>query len=211
MCAGVVVFLGPSLGLEEARALLAADYRPPIRTGDLDSIPGGSVVGIIDGVLEPAWIVQPDEIRRALRRGAEIYGSASTGALLVPRLSHPRFHGLGRVHEALRQFPDAAEDLVSILYAEHDTRPMTEPLINAVITFMDAAPLVARADHHSRRLRELVTALRAIPLPDRSRGKVAAALRAAGRASGVADDLEIRDHKAADARLLLRRLATLEP
>ena len=39
-----VVFLGPSLPLAEARSLLTADYRPPLRRGDLDAIAAPAVV-----------------------------------------------------------------------------------------------------------------------------------------------------------------------
>ena len=44
-----VVFLGPSTPLEAARAILDADYRRPVRRGDLERLPPGQIVGIIDG------------------------------------------------------------------------------------------------------------------------------------------------------------------
>ena len=47
-----IVFLGPSLPLDQAKAILPdAEFRPPIKRDDLTAIPAGSIVGIIDGLL----------------------------------------------------------------------------------------------------------------------------------------------------------------
>lgn len=200
-----IVFLGPSLPIGEAQTILPADFRPPVRAGDLEALPNDSTIGVIDGVLEPSLAIGRDEICRALNTGAEIYGSASTGALLATWIFHPRLHGLGRVYDFLRHVPHAAEDLISVLYAEHDATPLTEPLINAAITFTDAASVHGTASPQSR---DLITILRSIPLPDRSLDNVSAVTRAFCRKAGI-PDLTIKDHKAADARLLLEYLATL--
>jgi len=46
-----VVFTGLSLSQEEARTLLAAEVRPPVKRGDLDQLSDGTVAAIIDGEL----------------------------------------------------------------------------------------------------------------------------------------------------------------
>jgi hypothetical protein len=46
-----IVFLGPSLPLEHAKAVLPdADFRPPIKRKYLTTVPSGSIVGIINGI-----------------------------------------------------------------------------------------------------------------------------------------------------------------
>src|SRR5580700_9812280 len=56
-----IVFLGPSLPQEEALRIVKAEYRPPIRRGDLDGIPAGSIVAIIDGVFDQSLAVSATE------------------------------------------------------------------------------------------------------------------------------------------------------
>ena len=68
---GTVVFLGPSLPIARARAVLPeATYRPPIRRGDLTAAlhDRPAIVGIIDGQFLHSLAVSPLEIFDALRR-----------------------------------------------------------------------------------------------------------------------------------------------
>src|SRR4051812_34796576 len=96
-----VVFLGPSLPLEHAkRTLPGADYRPPIKRGDLDAIPGGTIVGMIDGVFGQTLAISPEEIREAVDRGVTIYGSSSMGALRAAEVRGVL--GVGRIFEMYR-------------------------------------------------------------------------------------------------------------
>src|SRR5689334_7150871 len=77
-----VVFLGPSMPREQALALLPdADYRPPIRRGDLDALPDDRVVGMIHGGFDQNLSISPREIQNALVRGMSILGSSIMGAL----------------------------------------------------------------------------------------------------------------------------------
>src|SRR3569833_3101571 len=84
-----VVFHGPSLPLAEAHSLPAANYRPPLRRGDLDAIAAPAVVAVVDGVLEPEARLPPEEARRAAERGLCLFGAASVGALLAADPSIP--------------------------------------------------------------------------------------------------------------------------
>jgi hypothetical protein len=202
------VFLGPSLPGGEARRLLAADYRPPVRQGDLDRVEPGRVVAIIDGRLGDGITIGTDEICRAMRRGLAVYGAASTGALRAAELHDRGMRGVGWVYEAYRSGCITSADEVAVLYAPDSLRPLTVPLVNVrcwLAGLVEAGRL--DAEHADRAM----TGLRALDLADRDaatirqrlenslgRARVAALLAATG---GV-----ITDVKAADARLLLQHL-----
>src|SRR5215831_8507331 len=90
-----IVYLGPSMPVEHAQQLLEADYRRPIRRGDLTTIGAGAIVAIIDGVFEQNLAVSPREVREALDRGVVIFGGASMGALRAAEV--PGVIGVGRI------------------------------------------------------------------------------------------------------------------
>lgn len=168
-----IIFLGPSLPVAEAREIIDADYRAPLRSGDLDSIACAATVGVIDGVLDRTARTGTAEIRRTLARGICILGAASTGALIASRVRHARLQGFGRVCEFLAQCPEEAEDLIAVLYAEHDNSQLTEPLINAVLSCIDAC---TSAGVPTNNLSSLVRRFRSIPVPDRSHDALQATL-----------------------------------
>lgn len=204
-----VVFLGPSLPLAEAVRALDADFRPPLRAGDLDRLPQSGIVGIIDGVLEPSLRISSAEVQRACGRGLRLFGAASTGALLAVALPSPALTGLGRVHEVLRFDPETNEDLVAVLYSDPDGRRLTEPLVNALLTLID---LVGPDDASPSAIAGVVGSLRRLPLPERSTPAVLEKLQMAARDAGLPRvPLQIRDYKAADAKLMLRHLGSLKP
>ena len=81
------VFIGPSLPLDEARLLIDADFRPPVRRGDLATLDPARLVVIIDGEFHQSFSVSPNEILRLLDLGGTVVGASSMGAL--PRPSWP--------------------------------------------------------------------------------------------------------------------------
>ena len=97
------VFLGPSLPLDQARAILDAIYLPPVQQGDLLRLLElkPRYVGIIDGYFETVPAVWHKEILLAMSQGVHVFGAASMGALRAAELSgvelparRPRFaHG----------------------------------------------------------------------------------------------------------------------
>lgn len=123
----LIVYLGPSLPLEEARALLPeADFRPPIRRGDLAQVPSAAVVALIDGAFERAHAVQPREIERAIARGVAVLGGGTLGAL---RATEARgMSGIGRVHRMYQEGSIAGEDEVALAFDPRTLRSLTEPL-----------------------------------------------------------------------------------
>lgn len=99
------IFLGPSLHVAEAEAVLEATYLPPARQGDIyravrDRSP--DVIGLIDGYFEQVPAVWHKEILFALQEGVRVYGASSMGALRAAELASFGMIGVGRIFEAYR-------------------------------------------------------------------------------------------------------------
>ena len=122
----IIVFLGPSMPLDEARSLLAADYRPPIRRGDLAELGRGDVVGIVDGEIGASKTIQVREIIFALERGVRIYGSSGIGALRAGDL--PEMIGVGKIADWYRLGQLRRDDEVALTYNLPTYAPTTVAL-----------------------------------------------------------------------------------
>lgn len=85
-----VIFLGPSLDLDSARAVCPGDYRPPVQMGDVYRAvqEGARTIAMIDGLFERIPAVWHKEILFAIDRGVTVYGGGSMGALRASEL-HP--------------------------------------------------------------------------------------------------------------------------
>lgn len=114
--------------LEDARAILVAEYRPPIKRGDLNDIPPGALVGVIDGVFQQFASVSPREVHRAAERGVLLYGASSMGALRALEVSG--MIGVGRVYEMYRDGLIVSDDEVALALDPDSGRPLTVPLVN---------------------------------------------------------------------------------
>ena len=100
----VVIFLGPSLPLEEARQILDAVYLPPAQQADIVSVVGmhrPDVIGLVDGEFGQSLSVWHKEILYALDRGIHVFGASSMGAL---RAAETDMFGMIGVGEVYRQF-----------------------------------------------------------------------------------------------------------
>ena len=155
----VVVFLGPSLPLVEARAILDARYLPPARRGDILAAvrahrPG--TVALIDGYFEQVPSVWHKEILWALSQGIRVCGAASMGALRAAELSQFGMLGAGRVFEAYRTgrfapFDDPFEDddEVAVVHGPEGTGyAATEALVDirATLAAAEAAGILGPAE-----------------------------------------------------------------
>ena len=125
-----VVFTGLSLSQEQARTLLAAEVRPPVKRGDLDQLSDGTVAAIIDGELGADSAVPIDEIRRALRRGVKVSGAASVGALRAYEAREDGMVGLGWVYRAYCSGRIWGIDEIAVIYDPDSYRSLTIPLVN---------------------------------------------------------------------------------
>ncbi len=198
-----VVFLGPSLGHHEARKILEADYRRPIRRGDLDSVPANSIVAIVDGVFDQHLSVSPTELRAALNRNIRIFGASSMGALRAVEV--PGITGVGRVYEMYRSGEIDGDDEVALVFDPESMRPLCEPLVN----IRHAVDRLARPGTISRQLASaIVSTARKLSYFDRTYPVI---LREAGVADGqqsshLATMLASYDLKREDAITLLEIL-----
>ncbi len=130
----IAVFLGPSLDAEAARALLPANYYPPVRMGDVYRLltTGVRLIVIIDGVFHKATPVWQREILAALRQGITVVGASSMGALRAVELDAYGMIGLGTVVDWYRSGVIEGDDEVALQHADADFsyRALSDPLVN---------------------------------------------------------------------------------
>lgn len=130
-----IVFLGPSLGLAEARGICPdAEFHPPVRFGDLYALgcdPPGQVL-IVDGVFHDSTPVWQREILELLQAGWQVLGASSMGALRALELAPYGMIGLGTIFEWYRTGRIEGDDEVALMHgvAEMDYCPLTLPLVD---------------------------------------------------------------------------------
>jgi ribosomal protein S12 methylthiotransferase accessory factor len=189
--------------LDAARRILEADYRPPIRRGDLVHLGRGSVVGIIDGVFEGELSVSPREVQEALARGVVIFGGASMGALRAAEI--PDIIGVGRIFEWYRDGVVTRDDEVALLFEPESGIPLTVPAVNVryAVERLSSLGTIGRDNADA-----LLEGALALSFKDRTWEEI---LRAAGMA-GRADEedliamLEVHDLKQLDAQAVLEAI-----
>lgn len=180
---GAVVWLGPSCPRRAARAALAADYRPPVRHGDvwraLAETPRPRVMVILDGVFEQVPAVWHKEILEALHEGVRVVGAASMGALRAAELHPFGMIGVGRVFEAFRDGLWRDDDEVALVHgpAEAGWPNLSVPMANvrATAAAAEAAGVLGPAEAAL-----LVASAKAIFHAERDWAAVEAAAAAAG-------------------------------
>src|SRR5271157_280275 len=128
----IIVYLGPSLPAEKAKSILEADYRPPIRRGDLKKAvkDGARIIGIIDGTFYSRSPVAHKEILAVLKKGITVVGGSSMGALRASELDVFGMIGVGRIYECYRSGRIVADDEVAVTYNPVTGVQMSEPLVN---------------------------------------------------------------------------------
>ncbi|HEV2559253.1 MAG TPA: TfuA-like protein [Microvirga sp.] len=138
-----VVFLGPSLPLVKAQAVLDAQYRPPVEQGQIydavkDEQP--NLIIIIDGAFGGVPAVRHKEILYAVSRGVEVIGAASLGALRAAELQGRGMVGHGFIYRWYRRTVLADDDEVAVAMApaELGSGALSEALINMRVTLRRA-------------------------------------------------------------------------
>ncbi|MCX8181984.1 MAG: TfuA-related McrA-glycine thioamidation protein [Candidatus Methanomethyliaceae archaeon] len=129
----VVVFLGPSLPLEEAKKILDyADYRPPAGRGDVAGVAdeGFGIIGLVDGVFYQKTAVSHREILYALKKGVKVVGGSSIGALRACELDVYGMIGVGKIYRWYREGIISADDEVAVAFHPNTYQPLSEPLVN---------------------------------------------------------------------------------
>jgi len=165
-----VIFVGPSLPVNEARQVLDAVYLPPAVQSDLLSAVTThqpDVIGLIDGEFNQSLSVWHKEILYALERGVRVYGASSMGAL---RAAETDVFGMVGVGEIYRQFASGEltdDDEVALEHsdAEHAFLPLSEPMVNIRATLRRAvAEGVLHEEWHDR----LIALAKSRHFPDRN-------------------------------------------
>jgi hypothetical protein len=144
MSAGdIVVFLGPSLPRQEAKAILQATYLPPAEQGSvmrawLDYRP--RVLVLIDGVFGSVPAVRHMEILWACANGLSVFGAASIGAIRAAELVTIGMQGHGLIYRWYRCTPFADDDEVAVAMSPPalGAVPLSDALISMRLTLMQA-------------------------------------------------------------------------
>lgn len=137
---GLVVFVGPSLNQDEARALApGAVLLPPVCQGDLLSACekySPDVVVMIDGEFGQTLSVWHKEVLFALNNGVRVFGASSMGALRAAELDRFGMEGVGEIYRHYSGGFLTADEDVALLHAdgEHGWRPITWPMVNVWAT-----------------------------------------------------------------------------
>lgn len=135
----VLVYLGPSLSLVRARAILpGAIYKPPCRQGDIVTdvvYENPTHILLIDGTFRDNLSPWHKELVFALQcPGVKaIYGAASMGALRAAELDWLGMVGVGQVYEWYRDRVTEDDSEVAVSYAElanGDYKCLTVPLVD---------------------------------------------------------------------------------
>ncbi|MCQ2355664.1 MAG: TfuA-related McrA-glycine thioamidation protein [Methanocorpusculum sp.] len=167
-----VVFIGPSLPLDEAKQILPdAEYLPPAKRGDLtDAVRAGTkTIVLIDGVFFQDRAVGHREILAALRTGVCVYGSSSMGALRASEMDTLGMIGVGEIYRWYREGIINADDEVGLVYDPETHVALSEPMVNIRATFARAraAKIIDDAGETA-----LLRACKAIYYPDRTYRRV---------------------------------------
>lgn len=167
-----VVFIGPSLPLEEAKLILPqAKYLPPAKRGDLTAavVAGAETIVVIDGVFFQDRAVGHREILSALRAGVRVYGSSSMGALRASEMDTLGMIGVGEIYHWYRNGNIIADDEVSLVYDPETHTALSEPMVNIRASFSAAA---AAGVIDTAEETELLRACKAVYYPDRTYRRV---------------------------------------
>ncbi len=135
-----VVYTGTSISHDEARKILDADYRPPVKRHDIRRLMKSppEVIGIIDGVFFDSAAVAHREIIEALKSGITVVGGASMGALRASELEPYGMIGVGRIYEMYKNGNLESDDEVAVTFNGETMEPLSIPLVNVRMTVKKA-------------------------------------------------------------------------
>ena len=114
-----VVFLGPTLSLEQARGVADCIYLPPAAQGSVIAAVqrySPAAILVIDGVFQSEPALRHKELLWAMAQGIAVFGAASMGALRAAEL-FPAMQGVGLIYRWYRRFPFLPDDAVAVIHA----------------------------------------------------------------------------------------------
>ncbi|MGA9404739.1 MAG: TfuA-related McrA-glycine thioamidation protein, partial [Methanoregula sp.] len=136
----IIVFLGPSLDQASAAKILAAEYRPPAKRGDILAAvaDGADIIGLIDGVFHQDCAVAHREILTAVKGGITVVGASSMGALRAAEMDTLGMTGIGRIYHMYKDGTITSDDEVALVFDPVSGYALSEPLINIRCTLKNA-------------------------------------------------------------------------
>lgn len=212
-----VVFLGPSLSREEAKAIYPeAVYLPPASMGDVLSAVRKyrpHAIALIDGSFFQTMATYHKELIEALSEGIWVIGASSMGALRAAECAEYGMIGVGEVYEAYARgdLEDDDEVALSHVNEEFGYRPVTEAMVDiraslaaaesaGIIDHREFEELCARQKARWFMERNLLTSVddaRDIGIADERVATIATFLRTS-RVSLKADDARLALHRLRD-------------
>lgn len=128
----IIIFTGPSLNIEEGSKILGADYRPPVKRGDILKAINESpdIIGIIDGVFHQSPAVGHKEIIAAINKGIIVVGGGSMGALRASELDDLGMKGIGHVYREYSNGNIESDDDVALIFDAATGEAYSEALVN---------------------------------------------------------------------------------
>lgn len=204
-----IVFLGPTLRVEDARLVADAVYLPPATQGSVIQAVRRHrphAVLIIDGVFQSEPAVRHKEILWTLDQGVAVLGAASMGALRAAELHAFGMVGIGLIYRWYRRWRGAPDDAVAVVHTppELGSEALTVSLIDLLMTIRRAE----RQGFLDRQQRSrLENEARRLNFRDRTFANVAAA--AALDPAWLSQHLV--DQKKQDAIQALRHLGRVNP
>ncbi len=131
-----VVYTGTSISHSDARMILDAEYRPPVKRHDIRRLMKSppEIIGIIDGVFFDSAAVAHREIIEALKSGITVVGGGSMGALRASELEPYGMIGVGKIYEMYKSGSLESDDEVAVTFDAEMLEPLSIPLVNVRMT-----------------------------------------------------------------------------
>lgn len=128
----VLVYTGTSISHLDAKKILNADYRAPVKRNDIKRLMRNppDIIGIIDGVFFDSAAVAHREIIEAINNGITVVGGASMGALRASELDSYGMMGVGKIYEMYRDGVLESDDEVAVTFDQDTMEAMSVPLVN---------------------------------------------------------------------------------
>ena len=142
----IIVYAGLSIPFDEAKEILDSTddieviYKRPIQRGDLGQAlkEHPDIIAIIDGVFHQSSAVGHKEILTAMKKGIEVYGASSMGALRASELDTLGMTGVGYVYNQYATGEVDSDDDVAVMLDGETLEAISVPLINMKYVFENA-------------------------------------------------------------------------
>ncbi|MCZ7391820.1 MAG: TfuA-related McrA-glycine thioamidation protein [Candidatus Methanoperedens sp.] len=168
-----VVYTGTSISHSDAKKILDAEYRPPVKRHDIRRLMTSppEIIGIIDGVFFDSAAVAHREIIEALKYGITVVGGGSMGALRASELDSYGMIGVGEIYAMYKNGSLESDDEVAVTFDAETMEPLSIPLVNIRMT----AKALADAGILTKEQTEaVVAAAKKLFYPDRNYQNIAA-------------------------------------